>query len=49
VIFYDKLGTPRAFGAETDDNDVCDQAANEEWTKAAGRVRIVTVGGDVLN
>ncbi|KAJ7641482.1 hypothetical protein FB45DRAFT_900316 [Roridomyces roridus] len=34
VLYYDKDGKPRAFGAETDDEDVIIQAEENEWSKA---------------
>lgn len=35
VIYYDADGVPRAFGAETRQQDIIEQAEDENWTKAA--------------
>ncbi|KII84793.1 hypothetical protein PLICRDRAFT_701534 [Plicaturopsis crispa FD-325 SS-3] len=35
VLYYDKAGNPRAFGAETEDEDMKMEAESHEWFKAA--------------
>jgi hypothetical protein len=35
VVFYDHDGKPKAFGAETEDDEVVDTAESEGWRKAS--------------
>lgn len=35
VVLYDQQGNAQAFGAETEDEEVLDEAETNEWKKAA--------------
>jgi hypothetical protein len=34
VVYYDSQGQPKAYGAETEDEDIVDQADTNDWQRA---------------